>query len=441
MYYQLYKRFNIFYLLLIVIVSGCSKTTNNTTVVVKPPVQNPSAIDILAGNNQNGTINNLLQDTIVLRIKPNDTADLSRYSYTFGYSASMGNSNYYYGYKADGFLYVKALWITGTQPLNQVLKFYLWADCNSNCKLLDSVSIMAYIHKPWVSIYSPASTGGYQVLHDLWFTTSNKGIAVGENTDIIRTSDGGVTWVSSPAFRSDLYQLDFADSNTGLVTVTNNYAYITNDGGNTFQSVTWQPAIVGQLASNSYYMIDRNMIYSVGNVGQIVKTTDGGQNWVKYSGFSFINGLRYITCLNKDTCYACGDIAKVVMTVDGGNSWQVQPVLLNNYLNTMFFVDQNLGFAAGQSGGMIRTDNGGVNWSILNTGLKFNIIAIRFFDNLHGLIVSESGEIGETYDSGNTWKKICQANTGVYSLNKAVIKDSKTIFGLQGSIYKYDLNQ
>src|SRR5690606_26715544 len=127
-------------------------------------------------------------------------------------------------------------------------------------------------------------------------------------------------------------------------------------------------------------------------------------------------------------------------TTDGGKTWNTQEILLNNYLNKIYFLDKDYGFSAGQYGVLVKTIDGGENWEIIETGLMFAIIEIYFYNKDLGYIVSTTGEIGKTTDGGLTWELINKSSYGVYDLNKAIFKDN-TILGLQGgSIYKYILN-
>jgi photosystem II stability/assembly factor-like uncharacterized protein len=293
-------------------------------------------------------------------------------------------------------------------------------------------------NRPWVKVNGNANSVYFR---DMFFSDAMNGIAVGDfNPGQAVTSDGGVTWNFVNTVRTDYYQLEFCNKDTGLVVVTNNYAYFTNDGGKSFQSGPWTPPIAGHLSSSDYFMVNRDVIYSVGSPGKITKTVDGGKSWTTYAGFNFINRLKSITCPGANTCYACGEAAKIVKTSDGGNSWKEQPVLLNNNLEKVFFIDNNFGFAAGQYGALVRTTDGGNNWTIIPTRLRFDIIEIRFFNRDLGFIVSYSGEIAKTTDGGLTWQTVVGNSYGVSSLNKAFIKDPTVAFALgnQG-IVKYDL--
>jgi photosystem II stability/assembly factor-like uncharacterized protein len=423
---------------------GCKKNDPGKSSVDVPA----KSIEVISGNNQFGYAGKTLADTIVIKVIPGSTADSSKFSYYFRYTNLQDEFSVVSVTHSNGVIYIKALWQPSSNATSASLTFYTYTNCTNtqinagNCKTIDSVKLSATIRKPWVSVYY-GNQGGYDVLYDLHFTNTSNGIAIGEGSGVVRTSDGGKTWAMGPPVRSDndASLISFAGPDTGLVEITNNYAYFTYDGGQTFTQQPWSPPFVGDRSSSAYYMASRNIIYSVGWHGSIAKTTDGGVTWVNNS-FSFLNELYAITAIGTDTLYACGDVGKIVKTTDAGKTWKEQPIQLNDFLSCMYFITNNYGFAAGQYGALVRTTDGGATWNIIKTGLSFNIIAIRFFTNLHGFIVSNGGEIAETTDGGLTWAMRNTDNYGANDLNKAVIKDETTIFGVQeSSIYTYDLTQ
>ncbi|MEO6980119.1 MAG: YCF48-related protein [Mucilaginibacter sp.] len=436
-----------FLLILLFILPGCKKNqpakTPAPTVFVKD-----KSIEVVSGNNQFGYAGHPL-DTIVIKVTLNSAEDSSKYSYFTRTGDTQGTLYVVGSYYSNGANYLKALWSPGPGASSATATFYSFSNCTlqelnqqGGCKTLDSVKITATIRKPWLSVYS-GSTGGIDVLYDILFTDTNNGITMGEGTGIVRTTDGGKTWTMGPPARSDddVQLMAFATPDTGLICTVNNYAEITTDGGKTYDQPSWTPPFVGHHSSLAYYMLSRNIIYTVGVRGQIAKTTDGGNTWTQ-AGFNILNNFHGLTATDNNTLYACGDIGKIVKSTDAGKTWRVQPLQLNNNLNTIYFIDNSFGFAGGQYGALVRTTNGGTDWSIIKTGLQFPVIAIRFFTSLHGFIVSGGGEIAESNDGGLTWALRNTSNYGVGNLNKAVIKDETIIFGVQqSSIYTYDLTQ
>lgn len=311
--------------------------------------------------------------------------------------------------------------------------------------LLSIISISSPCFSQWELIFTEdGSISRPGEFRDMHFSDSLNGIVIGDYyTGIVRTNDGGKTWnFDKNSFRDDLYMLSFANKDTGLVIVTNNYAYFTNNGGKTFSKENWVVPIIGHEQSYDYFMVNRNIIYTVGSKTKVTKTIDGGNFWKPYEDFNFSNSINDITCLGADTCFACGDVAKIIKTVDGGITWIDQEVLLNNNFNVVTFLNANYGFIGGQNGILIKTTDGGKNWKELNSKLNKSIITIYFLDKLIGYAASNDGIISKTVDGGESWNLINTNTQTFYYINKIFFKDNTTIFALIDSeIYEFDLSK
>ena len=67
------------------------------------------------------------------------------------------------------------------------------------------------------------------------FTDANTGTAVGGNGAILRTTDGGITWVSQTSGTTEnLNGVSFTDANTGTVVGSGGAILRTTDGGDTW---------------------------------------------------------------------------------------------------------------------------------------------------------------------------------------------------------------
>ena len=99
--------------------------------------------------------------------------------------------------------------------------------------------------------------------------------------------------------------------------------------------------------------------YAVGANGTIIKTIDGGNNWIiQNSGINF--HLYSVHFINNDTGYATGTSNQILKTIDGGNNWDLQTDwITTNLLYSVFFSDANVGFAVGVNGSIYKTTNGG----------------------------------------------------------------------------------
>lgn len=405
-------------------------------------------IEIVKGNNQLGYKNEVL-DTIVLKVKLNATADASPFQYYTKMSGNSGSLMMLNQIKTGDEMIIKFLWQPAATDVNPTMKFYLAANCTNEqfikgtCKALDSVSLSAKFRQPWKSIYY-GSQSGYNVLQDIQFMDEANGLAVGEGSGTVRTSDGGKTWIKGEPVRSDnsAYLISFAGKDTAMVSTVNNYVSFTNDRGKTFaQPTTWTPPFIGHQSSSAFYLQNRDVIYSIGWKGGIAKTIDGGKTWDKTASFNVLNNLTDLTHIGKDTLFTCGSVGFIARTTDAGKTWKQQPIQLNNNLSKIYFVSNTLGYIGGQYGALIRTTDAGAHWDKISTGMRFSIIAIRFFKS-HGLIVSSGGEVAESKDNGLSWTLLLKSNYGAGDLRRAIIKDETNIFGLQqSSILSYDPSQ
>lgn len=431
-----------FSIILLVFMLGCNKkeviiNEENTSNII----ENLEYIEILSGNNQVGYIGATLEDSLKIKIRLKKMDDIEQYGYCFK-SSDLSSRINYTSYISGDDLIVSAKWELGSRGEPEQLIFYLTENCvpsNCNCNQLDSLKFSATVKKKWEETNSYSNI----TLHDIHFTDENNGLIVGEfpfNSGYLRTDDAGLSWSLVENNRRDLYQIYFSDRDTGIVIITNNYALSTADGGRSFQQGNWTPPIIGHLSSKSYYMINSKNILSVGRRGEIAKTTNAGESWLSYQGFTFENQLNNIICIDEQTCYACGEIGKIIKSNDAGDTWHEQELMSNSNLQTICFLDDDYGFIGGQNGTLARTNNGGENWEILSTEILTTIIEITFKSPQIIYALSSGGAIARSEDGGNTWKLIMRDFYGVERLNKVIIKDN-TAIGLQyGSIYKIDLN-
>jgi photosystem II stability/assembly factor-like uncharacterized protein len=113
-------------------------------------------------------------------------------------------------------------------------------------------------------------------LQDFSFIDTNNGFGVGARGTIIKTTDGGNSWLLiSDETEDDLYGVSFINSNIG--TVVGNFGAIlrTTDAGShwTIQRDGMSDVLFG------VSFTDANTGTAVGSDGLILRTTNGGTNW------------------------------------------------------------------------------------------------------------------------------------------------------------------
>jgi hypothetical protein len=179
-----------------------------------------------------------------------------------------------------------------------------------------------------------ASQGGVRILSDnlfgVDFVDGKHGWVSGYYGTILRTEDGGSTWILSRitnnAHKQELVRrVSFVDSAKGWAVGHRGSVFHTVDGGVTWEVQYEQPGIY----LRDVEFVDDQNGWVVGNEGTILHTQDGGGTWVKqkltgYKGRDVprINGIATI---DRKRAVLVGEFGVVAVTQDGGNLWQLAP--------------------------------------------------------------------------------------------------------------------
>ncbi len=200
------------------------------------------------------------------------------------------------------------------------------------------------------------------------------GYACGTNSQVVKTTNGGLTWaaVTRPhASNYTLQAIEFVDENTGWVFV--NFAAVS--GGNIFKTTnggtTWTQQTIGttdQIAQAD--MVDANVGYLCLNPSNkpIYKTTNGGTNWVAVPQ-PFTGQIRDIRALDANNVYigTSAGTNRIAKSTDGGATWTQIALPITVDVNSLDFKDVNTGYVTGNSTTVIcKTTNAGATWSFQN---------------------------------------------------------------------------
>jgi len=222
---------------------------------------------------------------------------------------------------------------------------------------------------------------------------------VGDNGFILRSTDGGQTWVnkSKPEFEEvDFRGGYFEDAHSGWVVGKGGRVLFTTDGGTTW---TQQEQVVyGTLYGIDF--VDSNNGWAGGDNGAILHTTNRGTNWTSQSSgtTSPFRSLDFVDSLNG---WAVGDNGWAVYTNDGGTNWTQKSLSTSTLLNNIDFVDSLHGWIVGWDGTILSTSDLGANWVSHSSG-SYYMYGIAFADTLTGWATGYS-EIIKTTDRGQSW--------------------------------------
>ncbi len=268
----------------------------------------------------------------------------------------------------------------------------------------------------------------YNDLRSVYFVDTENGCAVGDNGNIVHTSNSGYTWYVTCGSYSRAYLADvfFVDQNHGWTVGGGYYPSFseilhTDDGGDYWYK---QEAPVSFLTS--VYFLNQNEGWITGtgtfayDINVILHTTNGGDLWeTQYSesGEWYFHALKDIAFLDSENGWAVGGSQHappqepiLLFTEDGGESWDDYSYLTDKSLSAVCFIDQENGWIAGYET-ILKTTDGGQTWNELWTGIH-SFQDICFVDDDHGWVIGDSNSISSasdvimrTTDGGITWEK------------------------------------
>ena len=117
----------------------------------------------------------------------------------------------------------------------------------------------------------------------------------------------------------------------------------------------------------SVFAPTEDICYAVGTEGTILKTDNGGGTWVTQSSGTTMD-LHSVFFTDISNGYAAGEFGTILKTINGGATWVPVPSGLPGcWLESIFFIDANIGFVAGrdnwsEEGYILKTIDGGINW-------------------------------------------------------------------------------
>ena len=198
---------------------------------------------------------------------------------------------------------------------------------------------------------------------------------VGDNGTIMTSRNNIGKWTVSPSeVTNNLYSI--ARTGNKLFTVGEDGILLTSDDN----AASWSSRILTNYDLFSIDFADENHGMAVGEMGTMLKTTNGGIDWTPMK-FDTGDTLFGVKMYNKDIAIAVGKKSRVLYTSDGGDTWVncPQPVLQDLYAATFISADSVL--IAGSSETIIFSKDATKQWDVSTSqyGPTGNIWSLRYF--------------------------------------------------------------
>lgn len=252
-------------------------------------------------------------------------------------------------------------------------------------------------------------------------------IGTSYGNDFSFTTEGG--WlVQKCEITRNLYSVFFTDPNYGYIGCSNGYILKTTNGGTDW--ILQNKVASGDI--NDIFFDDSNTGYVISNYS-IQKTTNAGLDWISQK-YSTNNALKSVYFSDAKTGYIAVNFGTILKTADGGAKWSEQNSGNDQIVGSTFFTDSNTGYIVGNNGTILKTINGGNNWTKQISGTTQNLNDVFFTDDNIGYIVGDYGTLLKTTNAGNDW--ISLTSGSINNLRSIYFINAYTGFAVGGDTKK-----
>jgi photosystem II stability/assembly factor-like uncharacterized protein len=241
------------------------------------------------------------------------------------------------------------------------------------------------------------STPGTAALRAVCFVDSLRGYAAGHSGVILHTSDGGLNWADVTSGTSEyIYGLHFRGAERGWACGRNGTLLF-------WDGVEWSHQQSGVEASlMEVYFSDDSTGYAVGSAGTVLRTVNGGQDWVARPAPPDVNPYFESVCFIDSLEGWCVGLGGTILhTGDGGSTWQQQMSGTLFGLQWVEFENAQEGWTGGYGGTILHTIDGGLTWVSQKGNLPPEAITVlrNVVGTLEGTASDEQIVVCGHYDS------------------------------------------
>jgi photosystem II stability/assembly factor-like uncharacterized protein len=238
-------------------------------------------------------------------------------------------------------------------------------------------------------------------LRGVYFLDSQTGIFTGDNSTVLKTTNGGDVWTTQTLPVTGLFIEDAHIFDELNAIVVGDKVFKTTNGGAQWNEVT----IPGSPALSGVHFVNSSLGFASSAGGKIYITTDSGSNWTQQTS-NTTAFLTDISFANSTIGYAVGFGGTIVYTSDGGTNWNPASTGTTNNLWGVFAVTPTLGYAVGGdgsalNGNILKTTDGGANWNSSIVDPNSLLTGIYFINPDTGYV--SGTKIWKTEDGGQTW--------------------------------------
>ena len=168
---------------------------------------------------------------------------------------------------------------------------------------------------------------------------------------------------------------------------------------------------------NNLYKIgfaNSNTGWITGEMGTILKTSDGGNTWKNQYTLSNDNIID-LCVIDTGTLFILNNSNELLVSTDGGDTWTLRSLFFGSNTSSISFINANEGWE-GIGTNIQHTTDGGVNWAVQYNGSD-DIADIKVGNNGNGIAVTAFGDLLHTANYGQAWSSVFNAPGNFQSMD------------------------
>lgn len=301
-------------------------------------------------------------------------------------------------------------------------------------------------------------------LQDVVFAGA-RGYAVGDFGTVLRSDDGGNTWIGLPSgtrnnlslvqevepntvvvgggctvresinagasfqrlpvdeseskCSSTVASFSFLNASTGYVEQSSGAILLTTDGGQTLTPKTSVPLNGATAGEVEFVSPSTGFVLTGGNGGRIYRTTDGANSWTQVASTSApLSALAFVSA---KTAYAVGANNTLMQSTDEGATWHSLPLALpagspqlalthiscSDEMHCLIATAPATG--ANNANVLVRTTDGGKTGSLVSPS-ELNLLSVAFSTASDAVAVGQYGATVLSSDGGATFPNLISHN-------------------------------
>jgi len=242
--------------------------------------------------------------------------------------------------------------------------FFVRSEIYSNTNYLQSSKTLDFVE---VTTYP---VGFEKYCNSVYFQSENLGFITCYDGSILKSTDGGKNWRQVENKNTlPLYGISFLNEQVGFAVggqsncggtgckVPGYLMLRTSDGGETWDSIPL-PYKQADLRTIKFYSPAFGI--TIGP-GANLFTRDGGQTWTSFTSEE-MKICNHLFLLSENVAYLSGSKGQLFKTSNGGNTWQNLSYNYPYYIQSLIFINEQVGFISFYNA-LLKTTDGGLTWN------------------------------------------------------------------------------